>query len=76
MRGFRAPCSVSIERYYSPNFDVAVAVLLAGFGSNVAALTVAVLVKGRKGSRPLFSGVPFLSPFALIWRPTCRIVPS
>ena len=32
------------ERYYFPNFDVAVAELLATVGSNVAALTVAIIV--------------------------------
>ena len=32
------------ERNYFPNFDVAVAELLARFGSTVAALTVAVMV--------------------------------
>ena len=35
---------LSIERYYFPNFDVAVAELLAVFVSNVAALTVAIIV--------------------------------
>jgi hypothetical protein len=45
-----------LDRNYFPSFDVAVAELLAVFGSNVAALTVSVLVKIRKGSRPLFSG--------------------
>ena len=41
------------SRYYFPSFDVAVAELLARFGSNVALGTVAVLVKSRKVSRPL-----------------------
>ena len=58
------------ERYYFPNFDVAVAELLAGFGSNVAALTVAVIVRQHgDGSLPPAQRraqekvcVPFLLP--------------
>ena len=60
----------AVECYYSPNLDVAVAELLAGFGSNVAALTVAVIVRQHgDGSLPPAQRraqekvcVPFLLP--------------
>ncbi len=46
----------SLDRCYFPNFDVAIAELLAVFGSNMVLLTVAVFVTFRKRLRPLFSG--------------------
>ena len=64
---------LSIERYYFPNFDVAVAELLAVLGSNVAELTVAVMVHEQgnvspalaQGRAPEKVCVPFSRPAQL-----------
>ena len=60
------------ERYYFPNFVVAVAELLAGFGSNVAALTVAVMFHEQADVSPPLAHrwaqekvcVPFFHPLS------------